>query len=83
MVTINGYSCVECVWDYVSTMGDRVAAVTRHRLAHLLEGIGWTVGLKGEVERILTAEVNPRELLSKNAFEREKRRRPGTLMTSY
>jgi len=64
-------------------MGDRVTAVTRHRLAHLLEGNGWTVGLNDEVERILMAEVNPRELLSKNALEREKRRRFGTLMTPY
>jgi hypothetical protein len=50
-------------------MGDRVTAVTRHRLAHLLDGNGWTVGLKDEVERILTAELKPYEMLSRKALE--------------
>jgi hypothetical protein len=34
---MNPYTCDECDWQYVWTMGDRVKAVKRHQLAHLLE----------------------------------------------
>ena len=33
----NPYTCAECDWQYVWTMGDRVKAVKRHQLAHLLK----------------------------------------------
>jgi len=33
----NPYACAECDWQYAWTMGDRVKAVKRHQLAHLVE----------------------------------------------
>jgi hypothetical protein len=33
----NPYTCAECDWQYVWTMGDRVKALKRHQLAHLLK----------------------------------------------
>jgi len=34
---MNPYMCAECDWQYVWTMGDRVKAVKRHQVAHLIE----------------------------------------------
>jgi hypothetical protein len=34
---MNGYSCDKCAWRYDWEMGDRVKAVKRHELAHLLD----------------------------------------------
>ena len=34
---MDGYTCDKCPWHYVWTMGDRVRAVKRHQLAHLLD----------------------------------------------
>jgi hypothetical protein len=34
---MNAYSCDKCPWRYGWTMGDRVRAVKRHELAHLLD----------------------------------------------
>ena len=34
---MDGYTCDKCPWHYAWTMGDRVRAVKRHKLAHLLE----------------------------------------------
>lgn len=34
---VNPYTCSECEWEYDWTMGDRVKAVKRHELAHLIE----------------------------------------------
>ena len=34
---MDGYTCDKCPWKYVWTMGDRVRAVTRHQLAHLVD----------------------------------------------
>jgi hypothetical protein len=34
---MNPYACAECDWQYDWTMGDRVKAVKRHQLAHLIE----------------------------------------------
>jgi len=36
-MTMDGYTCDNCPWHYVWTMGDRVRAVKRHQLAHLLD----------------------------------------------
>ncbi len=36
-ITMNGYTCDKCPWHYIWTMGDRVRAVKRHQLAHLLD----------------------------------------------
>ena len=36
-MAMNGYSCDKCPWQYDWTMGDRVKAVKRHQLAHLLD----------------------------------------------
>jgi predicted DNA-binding protein (UPF0278 family) len=36
-MTMDGYTCDECHWQYIWTMGDRVKAVKRHQLAHLLD----------------------------------------------
>jgi hypothetical protein len=36
-MTMNAYTCDKCAWQYVWTMGDRVRAVKRHQLAHLLD----------------------------------------------
>ena len=33
----NPYACAECDWQYAWTMGDRVKAIKRHELAHLIE----------------------------------------------
>jgi len=34
---VNPYTCDECPWEYDWTMGDRVRAVKRHQLAHLID----------------------------------------------
>ena len=34
---MDGYTCDKCPWHYIYTMGDRVRAVKRHQLAHLLD----------------------------------------------
>jgi len=34
---MDGYKCDQCPWQYLWTMGDRVKAVKRHQLAHLLD----------------------------------------------
>ena len=36
-MTMDGYTCDKCPWHYAWTMGDRVRAVKRHQLAHLLD----------------------------------------------
>ena len=33
---VNGYVCTECEWHWGWAMGDRVAAVKEHQLAHLI-----------------------------------------------
>ena len=45
---MNPYTCAECDWQYVWTMGDRVKAVKRHQLAHLIERRD--LSERGEVE---------------------------------
>ena len=34
---MDGYRCNRCPWHYIWTMGDRVRAVKRHQVAHLLD----------------------------------------------
>jgi hypothetical protein len=34
---MNTYACDQCNWRYNWRMGDRVRAVTRHQLAHLVD----------------------------------------------
>ena len=36
-MTMDGYTCDKCPWHYAWTMGDRVRAVKRHQLAHLVD----------------------------------------------
>lgn len=33
---VNGYACTECDWHWGWAMGDRVAMVKQHQLAHLI-----------------------------------------------
>ena len=47
------YACTQCDWEYEWPMGDRVKAVKRHQLGHLLEEHGWT----GAVEDVLDSIV--------------------------
>ena len=33
---MNGYACTECEWHWGWAMGDRIATVKEHQLAHLI-----------------------------------------------
>jgi len=51
---MNAYACTECDWQYeVWTMGDRVKAVKRHQLAHLLERYGWLNNIEVFADRLI------------------------------
>jgi len=52
---MNAYACTECRWQYDWTMGDRVKAVKRHQLAHLVERYGWRNNIEGAVNSLLAA----------------------------
>lgn len=57
---MNAYACTECDWEYNWKMGDRIQAVKRHQLAHLLQGHGW----KREeriVEKLMMSASKPDE----------------------
>ncbi|HEV8575181.1 MAG TPA: hypothetical protein VGR43_10800 [Dehalococcoidia bacterium] len=58
---MNPYLCAECDWQYVWTMGDRVKAVMRHELAHLLEGRGGVErsDLVAAALRLISQRVDP------------------------
>jgi len=53
---MGAYVCVECDWQYDWHMGDRVEAVKRHELTHLLERYGWRSRLDDQVGRLMMAE---------------------------
>lgn len=57
---MGAYACTECDWQYDWHMGDRVEAVKRHQLAHLLEHYGWRNSLDELMSSLMTGEqANP------------------------
>lgn len=59
---MNAYACTECDWEYNWKMGDRVQAVKRHQLAHLLETHGWRKPVDRVVETLMMSAPDPDEI---------------------
>jgi hypothetical protein len=51
-------------------MGDRVKAVKRHQLAHLVARYGWRNNIEDAVNSLLAASESPRDPGSNRVFER-------------